>query len=246
MAGEMQITLNRASYKAEQEIQGLLDELKKNLLLSVEKNLYDFRNDPIQRHKYLLLAAKALGKYGVEWELIAGRWSENEIDACVELAAILASYELGDLRSDTIELLKIGPTLGETGRNRYAQRVADVEREIRVARTMFGDDDYAAMLQHIQVLQEARARIRRNLLVEDELSRLLLEIGDSIAYEMAENAIKVYQDSPTLVWPYRNRYAVDIEANKKRTAQELSRLKGRHAPKTFFDEAAYNAKPYGV
>lgn len=159
----------------------LLDELRDRLLLSFATQ-YESMDTPERRFEYLLAASEALAKYRERWGIGEGVWTAAEEEAADELMGILGAYAgMSDGYQYARELRELGPGLGHAVGRSYRRRIAHLESWIESNENLFDTQHLSRLYASLGTLRRAGYKSRRRTQADDDIDKVLMGIGKTIA-----------------------------------------------------------------
>lgn len=201
------MTVSRALELADNDVKLLLHDLRVRMRMAF---VYNYRRSsdslPHQR-QYLLQASVAVRKYIERWELTPGAWGQREIKAASELIGIFQNYLMEDIADEMLDIMNLGPTLGEERRDRYNNKIGQLRQKVSNFNNIFTVEEFDRIRDDFIILSEAPKQIRRGLRVEEDIYNTVMGIGVLVAHELSNVCYKLFRrwsnqsDQRLSVWP---------------------------------------------
>ena len=204
--------INEALDWADRDASFLLHDLKVRMRRALEFN-YNMRSGNLeQQHQYLSQASVAVRKYIELWELIPGSWGRRELKAASELISIFQANLLEELVNDMLDIVELGPELGQMQRDRYSNKVGMLRQHVSSHSSYFTEEELERIRDNFNILSDAPKQIRRGLRIEGDIYDAIMEIGVMVAQEFGMVSCELFKDwahntSKRLsVWPVSASY----------------------------------------
>lgn len=189
----------------------LLNNLVWNLKIRLEIQFYKEYvkcSTETDQYEYLLKASEKIYKYYSQWNLGDDSWSEQEDIAVFELRGIFEEEGLRWLLKQVQVIEQYGPSLASFGREKYAKAVSNLTEWLKRNSTLFSADRRMQINKNLRTLQYALIHIRRDLEAEEEIAKVVKELGRIIAETSAQlsfsdsvTADKTSYERNRISWP---------------------------------------------
>lgn len=194
--------VSMAKVLSDESINLLMFNLRRRLEIAVRKN-YEQQKSMSEKYQYLLKAATAVTEYQKEWNLIDYGWTEEDAEAAKDLLVFLRENHMAELYSIARRVSLYGPELSASKRELYTSAVDEIKARISSRLSSFSDSDKRRIKHDLQVLTAAPSHVRRALIIENDISDLLIEFWYALVDGAANLAIDLWEagNNNPVVWP---------------------------------------------
>lgn len=233
--------INEALQRADHDVSLLLHDFKVRMRHALEFN-YNMRNGNLeQQHQYLTQASVAVRKYIERWELIPGSWGRRELKAAADLISIFQAYLLEDLVDTMLDIVNLGPELGQERRDRYNNKVGMLRQYTSSHSEYFTEEELERMRDDFNILSDAPKQIRRGLRIEGDIYDAIMGIGVLVAQEFGAVSCELFKGwsrtrntgKRLSVWPISTSYDQELNVLSKRLNRLIPKKSGPRS--TMFD-----------
>ena len=162
---------------------------------------------------------RILNEYVERWELNIGTWGKKEEDACFTLLSVFQDNLLMEQASAVTSIRTMGNNLRTTARQRYTNAVGNIRQWVSGHAFYFDEKELEKIRSAILVLDRAPQKIRRDLLVEENIYNVLIKMEELVAveygllceryfrqYSFAESYDEKQASERQSIWPVHIRY----------------------------------------
>lgn len=216
-------TIRAAQDRTIKDITFLLHALESQLKTHIWAGYHNLRRSKSKilmlEQRFLLQIGVILNEYVERWELNIGTWGKKEEDACFTLLSVFQDNLLMEQASAVTSIRTMGNNLRTTARQRYTNAVGNIRQWVSGHAFYFNEKELEKIRSAILVLDRAPQKIRRDLLVEENIYNVLIKMEELVAveygllceryfqqYSFAESYDEKQASERQSIWPVHIRY----------------------------------------